>query len=213
MVPEFKAEVCLGEARKLHQASCLPKLSPSLTFISIHPDADPTSHKTASTSRAFHHAESIRLLLGLSGTDTFFLTAANMGSNAHAFKEWASGEGLTRSASLDQIKGSVIGIDAEDYLQSFSVQRREPLLPALGGLPFSLDTRVDDDVRNLREAGIEPIFIFNGLELACKDRASVLKESRKMASILSDAWTIYDLGKGEEAVNMFGRASKRIILD
>ena len=132
-----------------------------------------------------------------------------MGSNALAFKDWASSEDCVASAPVDQLRNVHVGIDAEDYLHSLLVTgSREPLLPALGGLPFSLKKRVDDDLLGFRDAGIEPLFVFNGLDLACKDRASILRESRKASGILESAWSTYDEGKGEAAVSLFGKACK-----
>lgn len=129
-----------------------------------------------------------------------------MGSNALAFKEWATNESVCQSAPVEQLRNTRLGIDADDYVHSLLfASQQEPLLSALGGLPFSLHKRVDEDLLSFREAGIEPLFVFNGLDLACKDRASVLRESRKAESTLKGAWSVYDEGNGEEAVKAFGR--------
>ncbi|KAK3703429.1 hypothetical protein LTR37_014419 [Vermiconidia calcicola] len=130
-----------------------------------------------------------------------------MGSNALAFKNWAVSENVVVTSPLEQFRDRRIGIDAEDYLHSLLFAgNREPLLPALGGQPFTLKKRVGEDLEGFRAAGIEPVFVFNGLDLACKDRISILNEGKKASTILNDAWNIYDQGKGEEAVNAFGRA-------
>ena len=132
-----------------------------------------------------------------------------MGSNALAFKNWAANENVITTTPVEQFRGRRIGIDADDYLQTLLVSgNREPLLPAHGGKPFTLTKRVDEDLESFRAAGIEPIFVFNGLDLACKDRASILNESRRASGILNEAWQIYDQGKGEDAVLMFGKACK-----
>ena len=132
-----------------------------------------------------------------------------MGSNTLAFKHWAVSENVITVTPIEQFKAKRIGIDAEDYLQSLLVTgNREPLLPAHGGKPFTLQKRVDEDLDNFEEAGITPFFVFNGLDLACKDRTSILKESQRASAILNEAWQIYDQGKGEDAVSMFGKACK-----
>lgn len=127
-----------------------------------------------------------------------------------AFKEWAAQEGLIRNAPLDEFRGTRIGIDAEDYLTSLLVapNTREPLLPALGGLPFSLQKNVDADLKSFQEAGITPIFIFNGVNIASQDRAAAGKQARKASGTLNDAWSIYDSGHGDGAVAAFGKACK-----
>ena len=137
-----------------------------------------------------------------------------MGSNSQAFKEWALHEDLTFTRSIDQHfdkrNGSNtnydVGIDADDYLQSLlTAPNKEPLLPALGGLPFTLKKRVDEDIEGFKQASINPVFVFNGLDLACNDRTSIFRDSRKVAGTLSEAWRIYDEGKGDEAVAAFGQ--------
>ena len=141
------------------------------------------------------------------------LAALNMGSNALAFKEWAVNENIVNVTPIENFKGARIGIDAENYLHSLlSLGNREPLLPAHAGLPFTLKKRVDEDIQSFQDAGIEPFFLFNGLDLACKDRASILSESRKASAILHEAWLVYDQGQGEDAVQKFGKACKYIVL-
>ena len=131
-----------------------------------------------------------------------------MGSNPLTFKEWAANEGIITSAALEQLRKARIGIDADDYLRTLLTASppREPLLPALGGLPLSFYERIDEDLERFREAGIQPVFIFNGLDYACKDRTTILRESRKASSTLNEAWNVYGDGKGEEAVLAFGKA-------
>ncbi|KAK5167721.1 uncharacterized protein LTR77_007420 [Saxophila tyrrhenica] len=130
-----------------------------------------------------------------------------MGSNAFAFKTWAITENVITTSTPETFNDTRIGIDAEDYLHSLLITgNREPLLPALGGKPFCLLRRVDEGIEGFKAAGIDPVFVFNGLDLACRDRASILRESRKASMSLDEAWQIYDQGRGEDAVLQFGKA-------
>ena len=63
-----------------------------------------------------------------------------MATRASAFREWANNESLTTTGPIDQLKDKRVVIDAEDFLETIltSQATREPLLPALGGLPFAL---------------------------------------------------------------------------
>ena len=133
-----------------------------------------------------------------------------MGSESLAFKDWARNEGLHSFGSLRLLKESTVAIDAEDYLNTLLIQARtrEPLLPALGGLPFALEQHIDSDLANFYDADIKPIFVFPGLDVACKDRRSISRESQKAIKILDDAWTVYDQGRGDDAVVAFGKACK-----
>ncbi|KAK4504771.1 hypothetical protein PRZ48_002733 [Zasmidium cellare] len=132
-----------------------------------------------------------------------------MGSESLAFKEWVKSEGLQQSFPIDAgLKGREVAIEVEDYLNSLltNSQTREPLLPALGGLPFALKDHIDKDLENFRQAGIIPIFVFSGLEIGCRDRKTISKESKKALDILDEAWSVYDLGRGDDAVVAFGKA-------
>ena len=132
-----------------------------------------------------------------------------MATNGLPFKDWALKEAAYYTDNLSALRGDVLGIDAEEYLAGLLIaQNREPLLPALGGLPFSLRQRVDDDLQRFRDAGVSVMFVFNGLDLACRDRGSIFKGAARAAETLESAWRIYDAGKGDEAVSAFGRACK-----
>lgn len=124
------------------------------------------------------------------------------------FKEWALKEIAYYTDELSNLEGDLFGIDAEEYLVNFITQNREPLVPALGGLPLSLRQRVDDDLQRFKDAGIRVMFVFNGLDLPCRDRSSIFKASARAAETLESAWRTYDAGRGDEAVNTFGKACK-----
>ncbi|KAL9098506.1 MAG: hypothetical protein Q9163_005846 [Psora crenata] len=79
---------------------------------------------------------------------------------ARYFEEWAEKEKLIRHGPLQFLKGSVIGIDAAYFLKQYIY---ESVLTALGGSPIALEA-VANAVKNLREAGIELHFVFNGLQ-------------------------------------------------
>lgn len=132
-----------------------------------------------------------------------------MSTNALGFKEWANAESISQSGSPEQLRGRRIGLDGDDYVHGLLyTNKREPLLTALGGLPFSLHKRVDQDLQHFEELGMEPVFVFNGLDLACKDKASVIRESRKAENTVKQAWSIYDEGHADESVKAFGKLCK-----
>lgn len=129
---------------------------------------------------------------------------------ATAFKEWSKAEGLESVGQLEQFRDLRIAVDAEEYLNVLLTQTltREPLLPALGGLPLALQKHVDGDLAGFKDAGIEPVFVFNGLDVASKDRTMIGREAKKAAATLNEAWSIYDQGRGDDAVTSFGKACK-----
>lgn len=131
-----------------------------------------------------------------------------MGLNALPFSDWATSEGVTISGPIDQLKGKRLIVEAENFLDILltSQPTREPLLPALGGLPFALKKHLDAHLANFEEAGITPTFVFNGLEYACQDRNSVSRESRTAAQSLNEAWSLYSQSKADDAVAEFGKS-------
>lgn len=137
-----------------------------------------------------------------------------MASRAQAFRDWASSEGFVFTSSLDQFKDARIVIDAEDFLETIltSQASREPLLPALGGLPFALKKHIDTHIASFKEAKITPTFIFNGLDLACKDRSTISRESRHAARSLDEAWNLYSQTRADEAVAEFGKSCKQTFI-
>ena len=138
------------------------------------------------------------------------ITVATAAMGSLAFKEWAITAGLANSNTIAQLKGRRVAISAEYYLNSLltTVLTREPLLPALGGHPFALQKHIDADLRSFQEASISPLFVFGGLDPACRDRASFSKEGREAASSLDGAWNLYSQSRADDAVAEFGKTCK-----
>lgn len=137
-----------------------------------------------------------------------------MGLHTLAFKEWATTEGVTSTGSIEQLRDKRLAIDGQDWLDTLltSLTSREPLLPALGGLPFALKKHVSEHLANFHSAGITPTFVFNGLDLACRDRATVARESRVAVASLDEAWRLYGENKADNAVAEFGKSCTSAIL-
>lgn len=132
----------------------------------------------------------------------------NMASRAQAFRDWATAEQLTITGPIDQLQDKRIVVDAEDFLENIltSQATREPLLPALGGLPFALRKHLDLYLAKFKEANITLTFVFNGLDLACRDRQTLSRESKQAARSLDQAWSLYSQSRADEAVAEFGKS-------
>ncbi|EON70012.1 hypothetical protein W97_09278 [Coniosporium apollinis CBS 100218] len=123
----------------------------------------------------------------------------------NGFEEWATP--LSEWYGIEQLSGAVVAIEAADYLNSLirNPNTIEALLPALGGLPFSLRGYVLKDVSILRSHGINPVFVFSGLDVGKDDnkRDAAFRASDEAARIHASAWLQYDQHKPEEAVKTF----------
>ncbi|KAI6912685.1 hypothetical protein D0869_08702 [Hortaea werneckii] len=126
---------------------------------------------------------------------------------ASGFKDYITTHNLQTWGSLSEFTGTRLAIDAEDYLHTLltNPQTREPLLPALGGLPFALQKHVDESLQGFKDAGIDVVWVFNGLQSESQSGEAV-DEWRKASEGLSHAWRVYDEGKGDEAVVAFGKS-------
>jgi hypothetical protein len=133
-----------------------------------------------------------------------------METTVKSFESWSNNRLQTLPVSV--LKDSVLGVDGGNYLKKLleTHPTREPLVPALGGFPFSLRANVENDLEHWKQAGIKPLFIFSGIKVARNDKPfSVPDESPK---IRSNAWQMYDNGHASQAVETFGDSGMRLHL-
>ena len=121
--------------------------------------------------------------------------------------DWATRNRLVQTFPLSILKDAVIGVDASYYLHlRLNVVNEDPLIHALGGIPFCLKSIVEDDIRAMKEAGVTLIFIFNGLDFVNKSPST----SRSFESLKAqeDAWQRYLSGDAKSPLDMFQKASR-----
>jgi hypothetical protein len=112
--------------------------------------------------------------------------------------------------SLEELRQTTILIDAADYIETRILRGHEPLLPALGGLPFSLGTMVQGDLAQFAQYNIEPCFIFNGIDLR---RPADPFQQRRMGTVVNEkAWSLYERHKPEESVMQFKDSREPVYL-
>ena len=124
------------------------------------------------------------------------------------FNEWATAAEITQRVTLEDLRNYRLGIEAEDYINNLlsNPPTREPLLPALGGLPFSLEVTIKNHLSVLEEHSIQPYFVFNGLNY--NGQQDKLQAMLKAAKTINNAWEQYGLSQPENAVNEFGTLCK-----
>lgn len=125
----------------------------------------------------------------------------------NGLREWASAARLIEGAPLKQLENRTIGIDAEDYIDKIlnSPQTREPLLSALGGNPFTIDTILAEHLAVFKEAKITPFFVFNGLRINAQQMQ--LHAGLAHSQNVGEAWDLYNASDPERAVAKFGSSS------
>lgn len=126
------------------------------------------------------------------------------------FDEWTAS--LAEMANLDTLRGSVVGIEASDYLNRLpkfpvpDIQRpiKESLIPALGPIPFGLRSVVRKTIDVWRKHGVTPLFVFSGLDVGKRD--TTFNASEEAARINNQAWNLYYSNDAEKSVATFGKS-------
>jgi hypothetical protein len=181
-----------ARARDYRQGSRIWRFS---VFVNeLNPTCQLSEFKTSNSSSLSHYRR-----------HCFLLTIAAM---IHQFEEWSAN--LAEQSSMENLKDSVVGIEATEYLNRLSKMGwpelnrtpQEALLPALGGVPFGLKHIIKHHISVWRKYGITPIFVFNGLDIGNGNPSSNASEER--VRVAESAWTQYASGNAASTVQIFG---------
>lgn len=123
-----------------------------------------------------------------------------------SFDEWISSSGLRERASMKSMNNATIAIEAEHYLDCLMkvAPTKEPLLSAIGGLPFGLKSHIVNHIGVWRAHGIAPFFVFAGIDGWKQD--DTVADAEENGRINSEAWGMYEQGHPQDAVNTFGKS-------
>ncbi|EIM22091.1 viral life cycle-related protein, partial [Wallemia mellicola CBS 633.66] len=111
---------------------------------------------------------------------------------------------LIKSAPLSALSDTRLGIDVQTYLNKLFLDfsTKEPMVAAMGGHPLALISHIESDLRFLEKSHIKPVFIFNGLHPSKKLKS---QHNDQRSFIRSDAWSAYEQGRIQDAINSFGQ--------
>ena len=122
------------------------------------------------------------------------------------FAQWSAT--FSEASELEQLTGSRVGVEAAEYLSQRILNHpraKEPLVPALGGLPLALKQHIEEDLDTFRNFEIEPWFVFSGLDITKHDNPYGQKIEE--AAVNANAWNLYDSHQAEASVAKFGESS------
>ena len=110
---------------------------------------------------------------------------------------------LIHEAPLSALRDTRLGIDAQVYLRGVlsAKDAKEPLVPALGGVPLALEDHVTNDLRLLEAARIKPVLVFNGITPPRSERPFSTEDSRPGKR--QSGWEAYERGRVEAATSAF----------
>ncbi|KAL9087823.1 MAG: hypothetical protein Q9159_003419 [Coniocarpon cinnabarinum] len=120
------------------------------------------------------------------------------------FEQWSAPR--TDTNVLSDLSGCAIAIEADSYLDRLlnNSAAKEPLLPALGGTPFSIRIHLESELETFRQNGIKPVFIFSGLDVG--KAYTPFARGDVIASNNASAWDQYNQHQAAQAVRLFGES-------
>ena len=115
---------------------------------------------------------------------------------------------LSRQSPLSSLQNVRLGIDAGHYLSTLLARSpcRDSLVTAIGGIPTPLKACLDHDLENFALSGIQPIFIFSGIDPQRSidhDPNTVFSKSAAVSDRRSQAWQLYNANRREQALQIF----------
>ncbi|KAF3037246.1 hypothetical protein E8E12_006634 [Didymella heteroderae] len=122
------------------------------------------------------------------------------------FEAWNANIG--ELSELQELSGCKVAIEAAHYLQHRILSHpraREPLVPALGGLPLGMKQWIEEDLNTFESLQIEPWFVFSGLDIARPD--DPFQQKQREAGVNTLAWNLYDSNQAEASVAKFGEST------
>jgi hypothetical protein len=105
-----------------------------------------------------------------------------------AFDDWV---GPHHREKLNYLSGDTIAFDAAHFLQQYRYpQGGESLVAAMGGFPLGQEAVIMKDIKSIQQAGIQPLFVFNGLSFG--DQEDPFGASVRSRSIITRAFAVFD---------------------
>lgn len=72
---------------------------------------------------------------------------------------------IVNSSSIEILQNAIIGIDVEHYLSRIYTYKKEQFLFGMGGIPSSLESYIQSDLKVFNEFNIRPLFVLPGMLL------------------------------------------------
>lgn len=180
-----------------------PQLLPCIPFLSS--VAIRLLH-TTSTSHELEQAETTSIATYYRTVDTKRTAHAPPATMIRDFEAWNANIG--ELSELQELSGCRVAIEAAHYLQHRILSHpraREPLVPALGGLPLGMKQYIEEDLNTFESLQIEPWFVFSGLDITKPD--DPFQQKQREAGVNTAAWNLYDGNQAEASVAKFGEST------
>jgi len=117
--------------------------------------------------------------------------------------EFVEANGLLNSDPTEKLRGLKLGVDGLRWLLSLKIN--EPYQVAMGGMYLSLRPRIAKALVDFEEAGIRPLFVFSGLQLARTTRPN--PENRSFTDACVKGWQLEHGGDRDQSKEAFNSQS------
>ncbi|KAK9479965.1 temperature dependent protein affecting M2 dsRNA replication-domain-containing protein [Lipomyces japonicus] len=108
---------------------------------------------------------------------------------------------LVKVLPLAALKQSVVGIDAEYFLEQIIRSHKDPMAPAIGGLPTKFESSIDSFLSVLKAENITPLFVLKGLDVVSSRKP--FSEVDATEQKRNEAWDVYNRRLSSEIVKSF----------
>ena len=96
---------------------------------------------------------------------------------------------LVSTSSIQILQNATIGIDVEHYLSRIYTYKKEQFLFSVGGVPSSLKSYIESDLKVFKEFNIRPLFVFPGLHICSQQQVPGTNELTPQEQHLESTWT------------------------
>ncbi|GFE54715.1 XPG N-terminal domain-containing protein [Babesia ovis] len=114
------------------------------------------------------------------------------------FNVYLREQGLLRGGHLNVLRGMRVGIDAVYFFRSLK-GICDPVSEVGGSLPPTFASVVEDNVAQLEKLGIQPLFVFEGMQ----SKSHLLLSAQLMTLSVAEGWLAYAKGDLSNAIGKF----------
>lgn len=95
---------------------------------------------------------------------------------------------LVNTSSIEVLQNATIGIDVEHYLSRIYTFKKEQFLFGVGGVPSSLESYIQSDLKVFNEFNIRPLFVLPGLHVISQEKKLGTNELSQQEQHLESTW-------------------------
>lgn len=96
---------------------------------------------------------------------------------------------LVSTSSIEILQNATIGIDVDHYLSRIYTYKKEQFLFGIGGVPASLKSYIESDLKVFKEFNVRPLFVFPGLNINSQQLAPGANELTPQELHLEATWS------------------------